>query len=119
MLRRGGCRRCWPSMPGTGRQGQRDYERAWAAAASPRHWVLVRRSLTDPHDLAFSYCHAPHGRPVSLPVLIKVAGKRWPVEECLQQGKGQTGLDQSLRHSGAFMHARGAKATRFRIKPQS
>ncbi len=31
---------------------------------------------------------------MSLPVLIKVAGKRWPVEECLQQGKGQTGLDQ-------------------------
>jgi hypothetical protein len=31
---------------------------------------------------------------VSLPVLITVAGKRWPVEECLQLGKGQTGLDQ-------------------------
>jgi hypothetical protein len=56
--------------------------------------VLIRRSLTDPSDLAFFYCHAPAGRPVSLPVLIKVAGKRWPVEECHQQGKGQTGLDQ-------------------------
>ncbi len=31
---------------------------------------------------------------MSLPLLIKVAGKRWPVEECHQQGKGQTGLDQ-------------------------
>ena len=31
---------------------------------------------------------------MSLPVLIRVAGKRWPVEECLQQGKGQAGLDQ-------------------------
>jgi hypothetical protein len=31
---------------------------------------------------------------VSLPVLIQVAGKRWPVEECHQQGKGQAGLDQ-------------------------
>jgi hypothetical protein len=30
---------------------------------------------------------------VSLPVLIRVAGKRWP-EECHRQGKGQTGLDQ-------------------------
>ena len=40
------------------------------------------------------YCHAPEGRPVSLPVLISVAGKRWPVEECFQQGKGQAGLDQ-------------------------
>jgi hypothetical protein len=56
--------------------------------------VLIRRSLTDPHDLAFFYCHAPAGRPVSLPVLVKAAGKRWPVEECVQQGKGQAGLDQ-------------------------
>src|SRR5260370_9954450 len=79
---------------GRGCKGHRDYAWAWAATASPRHWVLVRRSLTDPSDLAFFYCHAPQGRPVSLPVLIKVAGKRWPVEECLQQGKGQTGLDQ-------------------------
>ena len=54
--------------------------------------MLVRRSLTTPSDLAFFYCHAPQDLPVSLPVLIKVAGKRWPVEECLQQG--QTGLDQ-------------------------
>ena len=31
---------------------------------------------------------------MSLPVLIEVAGKRWPVEECHQQAKGQAGLDQ-------------------------
>jgi SRSO17 transposase len=79
---------------GPGCKGHRDYRWAWAATASPRHWVLIRRSLTDPSDLAFFYCHAPAGRPVSLPVLIKVAGKRWPVEECVQQGKGQAGLDQ-------------------------
>ena len=48
----------------------------------------------DPSELAFFYCHAPAGRPVSLPALIKVAGKRWPVEECHQQAKGQAGLDQ-------------------------
>jgi hypothetical protein len=79
---------------GHGCKGHRDYAWAWAGTSSPRHWVLIRRSLTDPDDLAFFYCHAPAGRPVSLPVLIKVAGNRWPVEECLQQGKGQTGLDQ-------------------------
>jgi len=79
---------------GPGCKGHRDYAWAWAATASPRHWVLIRRSLADPSDLAFFYCHAPQGRPVSLPVLITVAGKRWPVEECVQQGKGQTGLDQ-------------------------
>ena len=79
---------------GRGCKGHRDYEWAWAATSSPRHWVLIRRSLPDPSDLAFFYCHAPQGRPVSLPVLIRVAGKRWPAEECFQQGKGQAGLDQ-------------------------
>jgi len=27
-------------------------------------------------------------------ILVKVAGKRWPVAECFEQGKGQAGLDQ-------------------------
>ena len=52
---------------GRGCKGHRDYGWAWAATASRRHWVLVRRSLTDPSDLAFFYCHAPQDRPVSLP----------------------------------------------------
>jgi len=79
---------------GPGCKGHRDYQWAWVATASPRHWLLIRRSPSDPSGQAFFYCHAPAGRPVSLPVLIKVAGKRWPVEECHQQGKGQAGLDQ-------------------------
>ena len=79
---------------GPGCKGHRDYEWAWADTSSPRHWVLIRRSLSDPSDLAFYYCHVPEGRPVSLPILIMAAGKRWPVEECFQQGKGQAGLDQ-------------------------
>ena len=65
---------------GRGCKGHRDYEWAWAGTASPRHWVLIRRSLSDPSDLAFYYCHAPEGRPASLPVLIRTAGRRWPVE---------------------------------------
>jgi SRSO17 transposase len=64
---------------GLGCKGHRDYDWAWAATASPRHWVLIRRSCSDPTDLACFYCHAPAGRLVSLPVLITVAGKRWPV----------------------------------------
>jgi len=91
--------RCWETRScGRGCKGHRDYQWAWAATSSPRHWVLVRRSLAangkGEHELAFFYCHAPAGRPVSLPVLIRVAGRRWPVEECHQQGKGQAGLDQ-------------------------
>jgi SRSO17 transposase len=79
---------------GRGCKGHRDYRWAWAATASQRHWMLIRRSLSDPDDLAFFYGHAPADHPVSLPVLITVTGKRWPVEECHQQAKGQAGLDQ-------------------------
>jgi hypothetical protein len=87
--------RSWETRScGPGCKGHRDYDWAWAGTASPRHWLLIRRSLSDPRDLAFFYCHAPAGRPVSLPVLIAVTGKRWPIEECHQQAKGQAGLDQ-------------------------
>ncbi len=87
--------RCWETRScGRGCKGHRDYQWAWAATSSPRHWALIRRSTRDPSDLAYFYCHTPAGRPVSLSVLVKVAGKRWPVEECHQQGKGQAGLDQ-------------------------
>jgi SRSO17 transposase len=87
--------RCWETRScGPGCKGHRDYEWAWAATASPLHHVLIRRSLSDPSELAYFYCHAPAGQPVSLPALIKVAGKRWPAEECHQQAKGQAGLDQ-------------------------
>ena len=44
---------------GPGCKGHRDYAWAWAATASPRHWVLIRRSMGDPADLAFYYCYAP------------------------------------------------------------
>jgi SRSO17 transposase len=79
---------------GRGCKGHRDYQWAWLATASPRHYLLLRRSIADPSELAYFYCHAPADRPVSLAVLISVAGRRWPVEECHQQAKGQAGLDQ-------------------------
>jgi SRSO17 transposase len=85
--------RCWETRScGPGCKGHRDYEWALVATSSPRHWLLIRRKICDPADLAFFHCHAPGM--VSLAILIKVAGKRWPVEECIQQGKGQAGLDQ-------------------------
>ncbi len=77
---------------GRGCKGHRDYEWALVATRSPRHWLLIRRKISDSADLAFFYAYAPG--PVSVSILVKVAGKRWPVEECFQQGKGQTGLDQ-------------------------
>src|SRR5450755_943821 len=75
--------RCWETRScGRGCKGHRDYERALAATSSPRHWLLIRRKISDPADLAFFNTHAPGL--VCLSILMKVAGKRWPAEGCFQ-----------------------------------
>ena len=40
---------------GPGSKGERRYAWAWLATTSPRHHLLVRRSLTDPTELAYFY----------------------------------------------------------------
>ncbi|MGE5134155.1 MAG: IS701 family transposase [Gemmatimonadota bacterium] len=110
---------------GKGCKGHRDYHWAWLATASPRHWLLLRGSIAGPSQLAYFYCHAPAGRPVSLSALIAVAGKRWPVEECHQQAKGQAGFDghqvrqwQSFhRHTALSMCALALLAAAARPEP--
>lgn len=47
-------------------------------------YLLIRRSRRT-GDLAFYRCYSP--RPVSLPVLVKIAGIRWTTEENFQAGK--------------------------------
>jgi len=56
-----------------------------------QHWLLVRRNRTT-RELAFYRCWTP--RPVLLATLVRVAGRRWTVEERFQTGKGLVGLDQ-------------------------
>ena len=74
--------RAWQTASaGQGSKGERDYHWAWLAIASPRHPLLNRRSLTDPADLAYCYCHVPAGRACSFTTLVRTAGRRWPVEE--------------------------------------
>ena len=72
---------------GHGSKGERDYGWAWLATASARRHLLIRRSLTDPADLAYFYCHVPAGRACSFTTLIRIAGRRWPVEEDFALGK--------------------------------
>jgi SRSO17 transposase len=55
------------------------------------HWLLARRSISDPTELAYYICSGP--RRSGLADLARVAGARWPVEECFQQAKNETGLD--------------------------
>ena len=68
---------------GPGTKGERRYAWAWLATTSPRHHLLIRRSLTDLTELAYFYTWVPEGRPVILPTLVKVAGMRWPVDQDL------------------------------------
>ena len=88
---------------GSGAKGERFYDWAWitlttadndSSAADTRTecwWSLVRRNQTT-GELAFYRCYSPHI--VALRELVRVAGRRWTIEESFQTGKGLTGLDE-------------------------
>src|SRR4030095_10257844 len=65
----------------------------WGRGGRPNvgFWLLARRSLSDPGELAFYVCFAPADTP--LVTLVRVAGRRWRVEEAFEQAKGEGGLD--------------------------
>ncbi|MFW0797811.1 IS701 family transposase [Gordonia sp. CPCC 205515] len=88
--------RSWKRLSaGDGAKGQRWYSWARVAVCEPdlpgHHWMLIRRNDTT-GELAYHRCH--HPRMVSLAELVRVAGRRWTVEESFQSSKGLTGLDQ-------------------------
>ena len=56
------------------------------------HWLLVRRSITDPADLTYYACFSP--TEVSLAELVRVAGHGWISEDTLQEARQEVGLDQ-------------------------
>lgn len=75
---------------GLGAKGFRTYDWAVIASGQPTHLYMIRRSIDD-GELAYYHCHNPRHAPVT--ELVRVAGSRWPIEECFQTGKGQVGLD--------------------------
>ena len=94
---------------GAGAKGPRVYH--WARAAvrpledgRQGYWLLVRRSVSDPSDLAYYLCFGPAGTP--LRELVRVAGARWAIEESFQTAKGDVGLDQYQvrRWDGWYRH---------------
>jgi SRSO17 transposase len=96
---------------GAGAKGPRTYQ--WARArvrplpaqrGEPEHWLLARRSLTDPTDLAYYLAAAPTHTP--LRELARVAGVRWAIEETFQTAKNEVGLDhyQVRRYPGWYRH---------------
>jgi len=65
---------------------------AQAGVADGRHWLVVRRCLDDPHELAYYLVWAPSETP--LPTMVAAIGSRWYIEEDLQATKA-LGLDHS------------------------
>jgi hypothetical protein len=55
------------------------------------HWLLARRSIADPTDIAYYVCFGTADTPID--ELVRVAGARWAIEECFQTTKNETGLD--------------------------
>ena len=75
---------------GIGTKGYRVYDWAIIDSAHPDHQYMIRRSIDD-GELAFYHCYNPRHEPAG--ELVRVAGRRWPVEECFATGKGHVGLD--------------------------
>src|ERR1700680_2330037 len=58
----------------------------------PDVWLLARRSQAAPDKLAYYLAYAPPK--ASLETLMRVASTRYTVEQCIEEAKGETGLDQ-------------------------
>ncbi len=55
-----------------------------------RHWLLMRRSLTNPREQAYYFVFAPQG--TTLQDMVEAIGARWHIEEDFANGK-DLGLD--------------------------
>jgi SRSO17 transposase len=63
-----------------------------ACRAGMQRWLLVRRSVDEPDELAYYLVYGPDGTPTT--DLVRRCGHRWQIEECFAQAKGEVGLDQ-------------------------
>ncbi len=82
---------------GDGTKGPREYDWARIAFNCPtapewQRWLLVRRSLNDPTDIAYYVVFAPVA--TTLEEMVSVAGTRWTIESGFETAKGEVGLDQ-------------------------
>src|SRR3954466_7720308 len=92
-----------------GSKGPRRYAWAWVVINSDlgpawRRWLLVRRSLDDPEDLAYYIAAGPSR--TTLTRLARTAGARWSIEGAFESGKQEAGLaDYEVRSwTGWYRH---------------
>jgi SRSO17 transposase len=90
-------RREWHRLSaGDGAKGPRLYDWALKPLVAPvdpawGRWLLVRRRLSDPTDLAYDVVWGPVGTPLA--EMVRAAGSRWAIEESFETTKGEVGLD--------------------------
>jgi SRSO17 transposase len=86
---------------GAGAKGEQIYDWAWQKLGrlqvTPEdrqwgHWLLVRRSVMEPQNLASYVVFGPAH--TTLEELVRVAGSRWHIESCFEVAKGEFGQDQ-------------------------
>jgi SRSO17 transposase len=67
------------------------------------HWLLMRRSLSDPQEKRYSLVFALHGSTLS--EMVQASGARWPIEEDFANAKDM-GLDhyQVRSYLGWYRH---------------
>lgn len=82
---------------GAGAKGPRVYD--WAQVSirpfgepDKGYWLLARRSVAKPEELAYYVCFGP--AEATLEELVRAAGMRWAIEESFEEAKGEVGLDQ-------------------------
>jgi SRSO17 transposase len=89
---------CWHRLScGDGSKGPRVYDWALLRTNSPEpdeyaRWVLIRRSASDPAEVAYFACGGPPE--TTLAELVRVAGTRWAIEDLFELAKGDCGLDE-------------------------
>jgi SRSO17 transposase len=85
-----------PLSAGTGSQGERlddwaSIQLSYESAPGTAHWLLARRSLSDPREVASYRVFGPADTPVA--TMVRVAGMRWAIEASFEDAKGAVGLD--------------------------
>ncbi|WP_041231789.1 IS701 family transposase [Deinococcus peraridilitoris] len=91
---------------GVGSKGEREFDWAWisfrslgltddlrpANASGFDKWILARRSVDKPEEMAYYRVFAPIG--TTLDEVVRAAGTRWSIEVGFEQAKNDAGLDE-------------------------
>lgn len=82
---------------GDGAKGPRVFDWALVRTNSPApdeyaRWVLIRRSVSDPTEVAYFACGGPPA--TTIQQLVLIAGARWAIEDLFELAKGDCGLDE-------------------------